>query len=331
MINNFKFNFFLILVLFLANNCVEHQIKIIVDPNGSFKYSHYIEGDKSDILDLDYPIPKSNEWKIKNNFNHETDKYFYSFEKYFAEDHTIANSFYNEDSLSKDILLNHILKIDYKNRIINEYYNFNFTFKGRNANEKYSILYSFLQNQENPPPNWMHNGLTYIFKQAILESGFEFNIENIVILAIENWLNTIKLNYDNDLIQKNFKIIKNEGIQIVHSQLIDNSIEKFKSLLMKYEKETLITIDLTDDLFEFYVKMPGLLQETNADSIFSDTLLWRFSGLDFADKDYNLIAKSSIYHKSRFQWIIISIMLLVSFTILYLIASKVPDPIKPSK
>ena len=331
MINRIKFILFILFVLIFSSNCVEHKIGITVEPGGSFIYSHFIEGDKNDILDLDYPIPTSSEWNIKNNITDESDIYFYSFEKDFNQNQSLPFTFYNDDSLDRDILLNHKMILDYKNRIINEYYNFNFIFEGRKAEEKYPTLYSFLQNQENPPEGWVYNGLSYIFKQAILETGFGFNIENILTLAIEDWLENIKQNYNDDSLQENFENIKNEGIQIVKNQLIDDSLDKFISQLTKFEKEARITIDLTDDVFEFFIVLPGFLQETNADSIFNDTLLWRFSGLDFANNDYQLIAKSSIYHKSRFHWTLVIIMLVVSFAILYWISSKVPDPMKSSK
>ena len=81
MINRIKFILFILFVLIFSSNCVEHKIGITVEPGGSFIYSHFIEGDKNDILDLDYPIPTSPEWNIKNNITDESDIYFYSFEK----------------------------------------------------------------------------------------------------------------------------------------------------------------------------------------------------------------------------------------------------------
>ena len=102
-------------------------------------------------------------------------------------------------------------------------------------------------------------------------------------------------------------------------------------LFHKYEKEARITVDLIDDIFVFFVVLPGILVETNADSILNDTLLWRFSGVKFADNDFKLIAKSTIYHKSRYHWTMIIIMLIITFTTIYWISSKVPDPMKMSK
>ncbi|MAJ43802.1 MAG: hypothetical protein CMF96_03530 [Candidatus Marinimicrobia bacterium] len=320
-----------LIILITITNCVEHKIRISVEPNGSFKYSHLIEGDKDDILNLDYPIPESSDWIIKNNLNNLTEPYFYSFEKKFNENQTLPNNFYNDDSIRKDILLNHKMNLDYKNRLIYEYYNFNFSFEGRDAKEKYPILHSFIQNQEQAPQGWVHNGLSYIFNQAIIESNIGFNIKNIISLAINDWLNIIKRNYDNESLQENFEFIKMDGIEIVKKHLIDDSIENFIILLTKFEQETRITIDLADDIFELYLFLPGFYYETNADSIFNDTLLWRFSGIDFADKDYQLIARSSIYHKSRFHWTIVSIMLIVTFITLYWITRNVPDPLKTTK
>ena len=77
--------------------------------------------------------------------------------------------------------------------------------------------------------------------------------------------------------------------------------------------------------------MPGYLYHSNADSSFNDTLLWQFSGIDLINEDYVLKANTSIYHKSRFHWTLTLFILLGAFITLYIITSKVPDPMKMSK
>ena len=113
--------------------------------------------------------------------------------------------------------------------------------------------------------------------------------------------------------------------------LINESIKEFIKLISKYENEARITIDLSDDIIELTTVLPGYLISSNADSSFNDTLLWRFSGIDLIDEDYIISAKTSIYHKSRFHWTILTTLLLVALITLYLIARKVPDPMKMSK
>ena len=319
------------IVLLISTNCVEHKISISINPNGSYGYTHHVEGDKKDITDYDYSLPISNYWEIENNFLDLTDSYYYSINKSFDKNELFPSSFYEYDSLKKEILLKHNLNVEYSNRLIYEYYNFEMIYEGRQANKKYPILSSFIKDQENASPGWVHDGLSYIFKKSLLESDFGFNLNNIISNSIEDWLSSVKSTYDDNFLQKNFENIKQEGIGIVESFLIDDSIDEFISLVNKYEKEARITVDLIDDIFEFFVVLPGILVETNADSILNDTLLWRFSGVKFADNDFKLIAKSTIYHKSRYHWTMIIVMLIITFTTIYWISSKVPDPMKMSK
>ena len=55
------------------------------------------------------------------------------------------------------------------------------------------------------------------------------------------------------------------------------------------------------------------------------------SGIDLINEDYVLKANTSIYHKSIFHWTLTLFILLGAFITLYIIASKVPDPMKISK
>ena len=331
MINQIKKILLYLFTLILTSNCVEHKITITVEPGGSYNYHHYSTGDKKDILDLDFPLSNDKNWTIENNFEEKTDNYYYKFEKYFNSTSDFPNSFYKGDSIKSEVLLTHKVQVDYSNKFINEYYNFSIIFKGRNASLKYPLLMDFVIDQENPPQNWVHDGLSYIFNQALLEADFGFNIENIQIHAVSEWLEKVKQDYNNDSLQENFELVKIQGINIVESHLIDNSIDSFVESITKFEQEARITIDLSDDIFELIAVIPGFLQETNADSIFNDTLLWRFSGIDLVDNNYELFAKTTIRHKSRYHWTISAIMLLATFFTIYIIARKVPDPSKFSK
>ena len=331
MTNQIKKILLYLFTLILTSNCVEHKIAIIVEPGGSFNYTHYSTGDKNDILDFDFPLTKNKNWNIESNLEEETDNYYYKFERLFDSNSDFPKSFYKEDSINSDALLKHDIKVDYSSTFIYEYYNLNVIFQGRNATSKYPLLRNFIIDQENPPLNWVHDGLSYIFNQALLEIDFGFNIENIIKHAIAEWLEKIKQDYNNDNLKENFDLVKNEGINIVKSNLINGSIDSFIQSINKFEQEARITIDLSDDIFEFLTVIPGYLQETNADSIFNDTLLWRFSGIDIVDHNYEIFAKTSIYHKSRFHWVIISIMLILTIVILYIIVRKVPDPSNFSK
>ena len=283
------------------------------------------------MIDFDFPLPSSLDWIINHNFEEDTEDFNFRAVKHFVNDSKFPKSFFNSDSISKDILLNHNYSINYTNSFIYENYDIEIIFEGRKSSQKYPLIAEFLRNQDNPPKGWVFNGLSYIFKHALSETDIGFNIEPMVNSDIENWLDEINYKIDNESLKSNFTSTKNEGIEIVKKHLINESIKEFIKLISKYENEARITIDLSDDIIELTTILPGYLISSNADSSFNDTLLWRFSGIDLIDEDYIISAKTSIYHKSRFHWTILTILLLIASITLYLIARNVPDPMKMSK
>jgi len=325
---NFLFILFFIIIF---TSCVEHNISIIVYPEGSFDYDHSATGDKKDLLDFDFPLPTGLDWVINHNFNENSEEYHFRAVKNFKDGENFPQSFFNSDSISNEILLDHHFSIDYSNKFIRENWDINITYSSRKASEKYPLVVQFLKDQDNPPADWVFNGLTYIFNQALSETDIGFNLEPMVKLDLEHWLNKINQNYNNESLQSNFEFIKNEGIKIICKNLLEKASIQFTDLVDKYENEARITIDLADDIIELTTVMPGLLISSNADSTFGDTLLWRFSGVDILDDDFVISAQSSIYYKDRFQWFGVLTLLFIAFITLYLIARKVPDPMKMSK
>jgi hypothetical protein len=325
---NFLFILFIIIIL---SSCVEHKISIIVYPEGSFDYDHSASGDKKDLLDFDFSLPTGLDWVINHNLNENSDDYYFNAIKIFEEGEKFPHSFYTSDSISNDILLNHDFSIEYSNTFIRENWDINIIYSGRNASQKYPLVAQFLKDQDNPPNGWVFNGLEYIFNQALSETDIGFNLEPMVKLDLQNWLNKVNQDYNNESLQEDFEFIKNEGVLIVCKNLLENASTQFSDLVKKYENEARITIDLADDIIELTTIIPGILVNSNADSTFGDTLLWRFSGIDILDDDFVISAQSTIYYNDRFQWIGVLTLLFIAFITLYLIARKVPDPMKMSK
>ncbi len=322
---------FILFFIIMFTSCVEHKISIIVYPEGSFDYDHSASGDKKDLVDFDFPLPSGQEWVINHNFNENSEDYHFRAVKFFEEGKNLPHSFYNSDSISNEILLDHHFSIDYSNKFIRENWDINITYVGRKASHKYPLVAQFLKDQDNPPAGWVFDGLSYIFNQALSETDIGFNLEPMVKLDLQHWLNKINQNYNNESLQSNFEFIKNEGVNIICKNLLEKASLQFTDLVNKYENEARITIDLADDIIELTTVMPGLLISSNADSTFGDTLLWRFSGVDILDDDFVIFAQSSIYYKDRFQWLGVLTLLLIAIITLYLIARKVPDPMKMSK
>ena len=61
------------IILLLSTNCVEHKISISVNPNGSYGYTHHVEGDKKDIMDYESPEESSS---ITESLKMLIDKFF---------------------------------------------------------------------------------------------------------------------------------------------------------------------------------------------------------------------------------------------------------------
>ena len=91
-----------------------------------------------------------------------------------------------------------------------------------------------------------------------------------------------------------------------------NLYSDMDSIFKLLEDELRITLDLDGDDFDFDIILPGELKETNADMINGDTLSWNFDITNFIDKDYTMIAKSSIEHPNRKIIIFIIICIIVT-------------------
>ena len=204
MLNQLKNISYCLFILFIFSSCVEHSISIIVYPDGSFDYDHSAGGDKKDLIDFDFPLPSSLDWIINHNFEENTKDFNFRAVKHFVTDSKFPQSFFNSDSISKDILLNHNYSIHYTNLFIYENYDIEIIFEGRKSSQKYPLIAEFLRDQDNPPKGWVFNGLSYIFKHALSETDIGFNIEPMVNSDIENWLDEINYKFDNESLKSNF-------------------------------------------------------------------------------------------------------------------------------
>ena len=114
MLNQLKNISYCLFILFIFSSCVEHKISIIVYPDGSFDYDHSAGGDKKDLIDFDFPLPSSLDWIINHNFEEDLENLNFRAVKHFVTDSKFPQSFFNSDSISKDILLNHNFSIHYQ-------------------------------------------------------------------------------------------------------------------------------------------------------------------------------------------------------------------------
>ena len=82
----------------------------------------------------------------------------------------------------------------------------------------------------------------------------------------------------------------------------------------------------TIDIFEYSLIIPGTLYDTNADTIFNDTIQWRFGLTSFINNDHVLNAVSGNRYESKKQWAFISIMVLTIIIFVIYLSKIIPDP-----
>ena len=130
---------------------------------------------------------------------------------------------------------------------------------------------------------------------------------------------TFKNNLGENFIDR-FSDIELEILHMYYQKLIKSTEFKFlKQLFQSLPKHC--RTKLKQQFKKYSEKKTSLISYSSIKSI----------NIQQLDEDYIISAKTSIYHKSRFHWTILTTLLLVALITLYLIARKVPDPMKMSK
>ena len=88
-------------------------------------------------------------------------------------------------------------------------------------------------------------------------------------------------------------------------QLPLDFIQKMSLAMEPFAEEICVTDGLKDDHFQFSLVLPGMITETNADSVEGDTLKWAFGLADFLNDDKVIFSKSIIYSQTRFQKLVL--------------------------
>ena len=290
----------IIILILIFSSCVENKLFFTISPDGSYEVNYKAYGDKDDLIDFDFPIPSNNKWSIQSNINDSNlDSFEYSAYRLFEAKESFPTSFYNDDSLFFESLLKHPVKITYKNWFFRKNYIFEGQFIGRQVENKYPLILELLNDIENPPNGWIKEALQYILLETINLSNIEWNTRPIIKSKIKNWFNTDLQTVNDSIIINNINYYKKIGINLIKETIFNSLYSELDSIFYILEKELQITLDLIDDDFSIKLILPGIVESTNADSLFGDTLFWSFQLEDYINKDYKFYANSNINYKNR--------------------------------
>ena len=329
-------NFRLPVVLVLCSlfiSCVETLITINVLPDARYRMSIVSKGDKEDIENNDFTLPKSAEWSIKTfqEIDDETgDMIFFSSGESMLEG---TNLLINNDNQNA---LRYPISVKLNKGVFSDTYILHQLFEGRQVAAKYPTLAQALlePSDESRQINVFTEVMLYCIKESINNPEMQFDVKDLLKERIINHFNGVfyKAGEDGnlkDISQDN----KNGNIIGFPEKFIRSNFKPFDEILpLGFIDSSLIgmlpcineantTINLNDDTFKLISTLPGRVFMSNADSVYNDTLLWSFDLKDFTNDSYTIEAASIIYYPKKIQKAILVGTILILF-VLFLIAKR---------
>ena len=293
-----KLNSLFILLLFCA--CVEHKFFFKVTPNGSYKVHYSAHGDKTDLLDHDFPIPSGDKWTIHSTMEKiEAESYDYTAHRSFKRNENFPETFFTGDSIYFESLLKHPTEIIHSNWFFWETFVFNSKFKGRLMESKYPLIAHLKEFPEDPSEHWLKEGLAYLLSETLNQTPLEWNSRPIIMAELNNWISNDLQSVNDSILYEELDYYKNMGLDVIMQPAPPDLYSAMDSIFKSLEDELKISMDLDGDNFSYQLILPGVLQETNADSLSGDTLFWSFELKDYMNEDYMMVAESIIDYPKR--------------------------------
>ena len=290
----------LVITTVFLSSCVEHQFLFKVFPEGNYTVNYKAHGDKNDLIDFDFPIPKSEDWEIHSTFgDSEAESFDYTAKRNFERNEIFPSTFFKGDSIYKESLLSHPVRVYHRNWMFFETYSFYATIKGRGVKTKYPLVNKLIQDSENPPEGWLKEALYFLLSQTLSESDVEWNTKPILRAELKEWVEIELATVSDSVIFEDIDYYKNEGLDIIMQPVPTENYDKMDIIYKTFEDELEVTLDLIDDQFDFRVVLPGVLEFSNVDTLYGDTLYWSFNLKNFSDENLIMEAKSTINYPGR--------------------------------
>ena len=102
--------------------------------------------------------------------------------EYFPE------TFFKGDSIYMESLVKHPIEVHHANWFFWETFSLNGIFKGRQIKQKYPLIAQLITSPEDPPQNWLREGLTYLLSETLNRTPLEWNISPIIETELNNWI-----------------------------------------------------------------------------------------------------------------------------------------------
>jgi len=289
-----------LLIFIFLFSCVEHKFSFTVSPNGSYRVEYRGHGDKNDLIDNDFTLPKGKGWIINSTLeNTEAESYDYTAHRLFNRNEKFPISFYSGDSIYFESFLKHPIRLRHNNWFFKETYSFDAQIIGRSVSDKYPLVEKFIINAEKPPEGWLKEALLYLLTETLNRVDIEWNTRPIINAELQDWKKNELMQISDSTFFEEIDYYKNIGLDIIMQPASPHLYNDMDSIYKLLEDELTITLDLLDDIFSFQLFLPGILESTNADSSSGDTLFWSFDLQDYMNKDFVMHANSLISYPNR--------------------------------
>jgi len=323
------------ILCFIHFGCVETLISVNVLPDARYKMSIISKGDKQDIEDSDFSIPKSAQWShtTYQEEDSETGDIIY-----FARSEALlegTNLLVNDHQLGT---LRYPVSVKMKKGFFSDTYMLHQLFEGRGIDKKYPSLSDALldPSDESKQLTVFKEVMLFCLSESFNHISTEYEVEGLLKERIVNHFKGVfyKAREDGnlkdlarppksnsgevidlpvDFIRSNFKPFEN----ILPPDFIEASFIKMLPCI----NEANSTINLNDDSFKLMSTLPGRIFMSNSDSVYNDTLMWSFDLKDFANDSYIIEAASIIYYPKKIQKAVLVSTILILF-VLFLIAKR---------
>ena len=291
------------IILFFLTGCVENIINISIFDNGKYIVKYTSIGDKTDLLNIDFKHPESNnnhKWvsSLKKN-NNSNDIW---------EKETILSSpthqkliFTNSSSLQYDIDIR-------KNSFFlwTNYY-FSSNIKNLEIDKKYPEIDQYLDIDQEEL-EWMIPVKQYIFSKSIEKYQNKYIIEKLTIERINNqisnYISYIKEKKLENEFNNNAEKIFLDALEPIKNRLPNNFFNDINIIINELEREFEKNTALMSDNFTFTVLLPGTIKDSNTNILNIDdssSVYWEFDFNDIAKNHFNMYAHSIVINNLAIQ------------------------------
>ena len=315
--------------------CVETLITINVLPDARYKMSVVSKGDKEDIEDNDFTLPRSKQWSFRM-FQEEDEEsgntiYFASSEGLLEGTNLLINNDHHGT-------LRYPISVKLKKGFFSDTYMLHQLFEGRKVDKKYPALSDALLEPSNESKQAVvfTEVMLFCLNESFNNTLSEDNVEDLLKERILNHFKGAFYKAKKDEYLKELTRPKESN----SGKIIDLPVDFMRSNFQPFAKmlppgfidsslvgmlpcinEANSTINLNDDSFKLLSTLPGRIFMSNSDSVYNDTLMWSFDLKDFANDSYLIEAASIIYYPKKIQKAILVGTILILF-VLFLIAKR---------